>query len=62
MTVVEAVQADLDALVVSSPVGQALAATALVLARALNEGAGLSTAAVARELRATLDALTAGGA
>jgi hypothetical protein len=35
-----------------------LAATAVVLARTLDEGAGLATAAVARELRATLEALT----
>lgn len=37
-----------------SPLGQ----DALVLARLLDEGAGLSTAAVSRELRATLKELT----
>lgn len=40
---------------------EGLAASALVLARALDGGAGLATAAVARELRATLTALTATG-
>ncbi len=35
-----------------------LGAAALVLARTLDEGAGLSTAAVVRELRATLKELT----
>jgi hypothetical protein len=35
-----------------------LAAAALVLARHLDDGAGLTTAAVARELRATLDDVT----
>lgn len=44
-----------------SPAHEGLAASALVLARTLDEGAGLATAAVARELRATLTALTAGG-
>lgn len=39
---------------------EGLAAAALVLARALDGDAGLATAAVARELRATLTALTAG--
>ncbi|MBI1757989.1 MAG: hypothetical protein HYR62_01955 [Actinobacteria bacterium] len=39
----------------------ALAASAAVLARTLDEGAGLSTAAVARELRATVEALTRDG-
>lgn len=34
-----------------------LVATALTLARKLDEGAGLATAAVARELRCTVDAL-----
>lgn len=36
-----------------------LAETAYTLARTLDEGAGLATAAVARELRATLQALEA---
>ena len=38
-----------------------LAASALVLAKALDDDAGLATAAVARELRATLTALTEAG-
>jgi hypothetical protein len=38
-----------------------LSASVLVLARALDQGAGLATAAVARELRATVEALTKGG-
>jgi hypothetical protein len=37
-----------------------LAAAALVLAQALDDGAGLATAAVARELRATLTKLAEG--
>ena len=41
--------------------GPALAETAYTLARALDEGAGLATAAVARELRATLEALSRSG-
>lgn len=40
---------------------EGLAASALVLAKALDEDAGLATAAVARELRATLTALTEAG-
>jgi hypothetical protein len=39
---------------VDSPLGQ----VALTLARTLDEGAGMSAAAVARELRATLKELT----
>lgn len=38
--------------------GEALATLALTLAAALDGGAGMATAAVARELRATLDKLT----
>jgi len=38
----------------------ALAASSLELARALDAGAGLSTAAIARELRATLTVLAEG--
>lgn len=41
-----------------NPAHDSLAATALVLAKALDDGAGLATAAVARELRATMGALT----
>ena len=44
-----------------SPAHEALSASALVLARTLDEGAGMAAAAVARELRATLAALTEGG-
>ena len=44
----------------TSPAHEGLAASALVLARTLDEGAGLATAAVARELRATLETLTRG--
>lgn len=38
----------------------ALVAIALTLARKLDEGAGMATAAVARELRCTLDAILKG--
>lgn len=41
-----------------NPAHEGLVATAAVLAQALDDGAGLATAAVARELRATLTALT----
>jgi hypothetical protein len=44
-----------------SPAHEGLSASALVLARALDNDAGLATAAVARELRATLTALTDSG-
>lgn len=44
-----------------TPGRDALSASALVLAQALDKGAGLATAAVARELRATVEALTKGG-
>lgn len=43
------------------PAHEGLAASALVLAAALDGDAGLATAAVARELRATLTALTEAG-
>jgi len=39
------------------PGHHALVATALTLARKLDDGAGMATAAVAKELRATLDAI-----
>lgn len=42
-----------------SPAHEALVATALTLARKLDDGAGMATAAVAKELRATLDAILA---
>jgi len=38
--------------------GEALATLALTLAGVLDDGVGMATAAVARELRATLDKLT----
>ena len=44
-----------------NPAHEGLAAAALVLAAKLDGDAGLATAAVARELRATLTALTAAG-
>lgn len=47
-------RADVDALVTSHPMGEALAALAFSLARTLDNGAGMATAAVSRELRATL--------
>src|SRR5829696_7846732 len=57
----QAVSADLAGLAAGGPVAASLAAVALTLARSLDEGAGLATAAVARELRATLLALAASG-
>jgi hypothetical protein len=54
-----ATRAEIAAL--TGPVSPALAATAVHLARHLDKGAGLATAAVARELRATITALTVGG-
>ena len=50
----------LDGLPEITPAHLALVALALTLARKLDEGAGLATAAVGRELRATLDVLTKG--
>jgi hypothetical protein len=44
----------------NSPAHIALVATAITLARKLDEGAGMATAAVAKELRATLDAILRG--
>ena len=48
------VRADLRALVTAHPMGEALAEMSLNLARTLDAGAGLATAAVNRELRANL--------
>ena len=45
---------DIGALVCAHPMGEALAALAYSLARSLDNGAGMATAAVSRELRATL--------
>src|SRR5215203_4489686 len=55
-----AVASDLAQLPTSGPVAASLAAVADTLARTLDDGAGLATAAVARELRATLLALVGG--
>lgn len=55
MSVREAVEARLSALgELDSPLGQ----SAVLLAQTLDDGAGMATAAVARELRATLKELT----
>src|SRR5690606_27091584 len=43
------------------PAHRALVATAITLARKLDEGAGMATAAVSKELRATLDAILKAG-
>ncbi len=48
------VKRDIGALATAHPMGEALAAMSLNLARALDAGAGLATAAVNRELRANL--------
>jgi hypothetical protein len=48
------VRADVAALISVHPMGEALAEMSFNLARALDEGAGLATAAVNRELRANL--------
>ena len=48
------VAADLAAIVTTHPMGEALAEMSLNLARTLDAGAGLATAAVNRELRANL--------
>jgi hypothetical protein len=48
------VRADIEALVSAHPMGESLAEMSLNLARTLDAGAGLATAAVNRELRANL--------
>lgn len=48
------VKKDIAALITAHPMGEALAAMSLNLARTLDDGAGLATAAVNRELRANL--------
>jgi hypothetical protein len=48
------VRADVNALITAHPMGEALAEMAFKLAQTLDEGAGLATAAVNRELRANL--------
>jgi hypothetical protein len=57
LSVEAAVRATLDEAPEISVAHRALAATALTLARKLDDGAGMATAAVAKELRATLDAI-----
>jgi hypothetical protein len=48
------VRQDVGALISEHPMGEALAEMSFSLARVLDEGAGLATAAVNRELRANL--------
>lgn len=48
------VRDDVGNLISAHPMGEALAEMAFTLARTLDEGAGLATAAVNRELRANL--------
>jgi hypothetical protein len=48
------VASDIEALVSTHPMGEALSAMSLALARTLDQGAGLAVAAVNRELRANL--------
>jgi hypothetical protein len=57
LSVEDAVRATLDDVPEVSVAHRALVATALTLARKLDDGAGMATAAVAKELRATLDAI-----
>lgn len=47
-------RADVGALISAHPMGEALAEVSFALARLLDDGAGLATAAVSRELRANL--------
>ena len=51
------VRADVGALILTHPAGEGLAEVAFTLARTLDDGAGMATAAVARELRAVLNDL-----
>lgn len=48
------VRGDVEALISTHPMGEALAEMAFTLARTLDDGAGLAVAAVNRELRANL--------
>ncbi len=48
------VRGDVASLISTHPMGEALAEMAFCLARTLDDGAGLATAAVNRELRANL--------
>jgi hypothetical protein len=61
LSVENAVREVLSELPETSPAHGILVATALTLARKLDEGAGLATAAVARELRVTVDVITQSG-
>lgn len=51
------VRAELEDVEPIHPAHRSLVATAYTLARKLDEGAGMATAAVSKELRATLDAI-----
>ena len=51
------VREDVAAVVTRHPMGEALSEMSYSLARVLDEGAGMATAAINRELRANLDAL-----
>jgi hypothetical protein len=51
------VRADIASVMTAHPMGEALAEMSYNLARALDDGAGLATAAVNRELRANLTEL-----
>lgn len=59
LSVERAVREQLADAPTNHPAHHALVATAITLARKLDEGAGMATAAVAKELRATLDAILA---
>lgn len=61
VSVVDAVRSVVDSAVPVSPAHAALVAIAIALAQKLDEGAGMATAAVAAELRATLTELLAKG-
>jgi hypothetical protein len=52
------VREDVAALMSAHPMGESLAEMAFALARVLDDGAGLATAAVNRELRANLTELS----
>ena len=62
LSVEAAVRENLAGAAANNPGHVALIATAITLARKLDEGAGMATAAVAKELRATLDAILRGAA
>lgn len=60
LSVEEDVRSTLSGAAEVTPAHRALVAVALTLARKLDEDAGMATAAVARELRLTLDAILGG--